>query len=144
MLIRGQWYLCEDGIERPVVLGEIFGGEQSWVQVPFLLDTGADRTVLSAPVLSDLNLRSSALPGRLGGVGGLADSVAVKTQIRLPRSTGENVVFRGQYAAITELESLDMSVLGRDVTDLFAVIVDRPGDVVCLMRDRHRYVIRQA
>jgi len=34
-----------------------------------------------------------------------------------------------------------MSVLGRDILDLFAVIVDRPGDVVCLVGQRHRYQI---
>ena len=36
-------------------------------------------------------------------------------------------MFRGQYAAVTELEALDMSVLGRDITGLFAVVVDEPG-----------------
>jgi hypothetical protein len=36
-----------------------------------------------------------------------------------------------------------MSVLGRDITGLFAVIVDQPGNVVCLLRQRHRYMIEQ-
>jgi hypothetical protein len=36
-----------------------------------------------------------------------------------------------------------MSVLGRDITDLFAVIVDRVHDVVCLLGQRHRYSIEQ-
>lgn len=35
-------------------------------------------------------------------------------------------MFRGQYAAVTEVEALDISVLGRDITGLFAVIVDQP------------------
>jgi hypothetical protein len=52
-------------------------------------------------------------------------------------------VFRGQYAAVTELEALDISVLGRDITRLFAVIVDWPHDVVCLGGQRHRYIIAQ-
>jgi hypothetical protein len=34
-----------------------------------------------------------------------------------------------------------MSVLGRDITNLFGVIVDRPGDVVCLVGQGHRYLI---
>ncbi len=34
-----------------------------------------------------------------------------------------------------------MSVLGRDITDLFAAIVDRPGNVVCLLGQNHRYKI---
>jgi hypothetical protein len=39
------------------------------------------------------------------------------------------------------LEVLDMNVLGRDIAGLFAVIVDRPGNVVCLLGQRHRYII---
>jgi hypothetical protein len=37
-----------------------------------------------------------------------------------------------------------MCVLGRDVSDLFTVIVDRPGNVVCLLGQRHRYTIEQS
>jgi len=33
--------------------------------------------------------------------------------------------------AVTDLEALDISVLGRDITGLFAVIVDRPA-MLCL------------
>lgn len=53
------------------------------------------------------------------------------------------MVFRGQYAAVTNLEILDMSVLGRDITRLFAVIIDQPGDVVCLLGQWHHYTIVQ-
>jgi hypothetical protein len=34
-----------------------------------------------------------------------------------------------------------MNVLGRDIAGLFAVVVDRPGNVVCLLGQRHRYTI---
>ena len=53
------------------------------------------------------------------------------------------MVFRGQYAAETEVEALDISVLGRDIPGLFAVIVDQPGNVVCLLGQRHRDTIEQ-
>jgi hypothetical protein len=36
-----------------------------------------------------------------------------------------------------------VSVLGRDVTGRFAVIVDRPGSVVCLLGQRHGYRIER-
>ena len=39
------------------------------------------------------------------------------------------------FAAFTQTESLDMRVLGRDILNLFALIVDRPRDVVCLLGD---------
>ena len=51
------------------------------------------------------------------------------------------MLFRGRYFAVPEPEALDMSVLGRDITGLFALIVDRPGDLVGLLSQRHRYTI---
>lgn len=144
MQISGEWYLCDDGIVRPVVRGEILAGNGSWVPAPFLVDTGADRTVLSATVLALLQLPLVATDARLGGLGGVAQAVIVETQVRLTREAGGKVVFRGPYAAVTELEALDMSVLGRDIAGRFAVIVDQPGNVVCLLRPRHRYRIEQA
>ena len=56
---------------------------------------------------------------------------------------GGMVVCRGRYAAFTQLEALDMNVLGGDILQLFAVIVDQPAGVVCLIRDRHRYAVEQ-
>jgi hypothetical protein len=76
-------------------------------------------------------------------VGGLAPSVLVDTQLGMTHDGGGKVTFRGQYAAVTEREALDMSVLGRDITNLFAVIVDRPGDCVCLLGQRHHYIVQE-
>jgi len=42
------------------------------------------------------------------------------------------------------MEALDISVLGRDMTDLFAVIVDRRAEVVCLLGQRHHYIIAES
>jgi len=67
----------------------------------------------------------------------------VETQIEIQRDDGGIAAFRGQFAALTDPEALDMSVLGRDISNLFAVIVDRPGDVICLLGQQHRYVITQ-
>ena len=143
MRINGEWLLFDDGIVRPVIRGEILASNGSWESAEFLVDTGADRTVFSAPALAALHLQSIVTPDRLSGLGGVADSVVVETQIRFYRETGSTVVCRGQYAAVTELEALDVSVLGRDITGLFVVIVDRPGNVVCLLGQRHRYTLEQ-
>jgi hypothetical protein len=141
MRISGEWYLCDDGLVRPVIRGEVLAGDGSWVRVPFLLDTGADRTVFSAAILAILQLQPIATQARLGGLGGIADATVVETQVRLTREEAGKVVFRGHYAAVTELEALDMSIMGRDITGLFAVIVDQPGNIVCLLGQRHRYTI---
>ena len=144
MQINGEWYPCSDGVARPVIRGGVLAGDGSWIRAHFLVDTGADRTVLSAAALALLRLQPLALQERLGGLGGVTDAVVVETQIRLSREMGGNVVFRGQYAAVTEVEALDMSVLGRDITGSFAIIVDWPGNIVCMLGQRHRYTIEQS
>jgi len=143
MHIHGEWYLCDDGVVRPVIRGEVLADDGSWVRAPFLVDTGADRTVLSAAILALPHLRPLATQAHLGGLGGLTTAVIVETQIRLSREDDGRVIFRGQYAAVTEREALDMSVLGRDITGLFALIVDQPGHVVCLLGQQHQYTIEQ-
>jgi Aspartyl protease len=126
-----------------MISGEILAGNGSWEKSEFLLDTGADRTVFSAATLARLALQSLAMPEGISGVGGMVDSVIVETQIQLTREDAGNVVFRGRYVAVTELEALDINILGRNITDLFAVIVDRLHDVVCLLGQRYRYSIEQ-
>ena len=141
MRIDGQWLWCDDGVMRPVISGAVLADNGSWEQSEFLVDTGADRTVFSAVTLAKLGLRPLAMQEGISGVGGMAAAVIVATQIQLTREDAGKVVFRGQYAAVTELEGLDMNVLGRDITGLFAVIVDQLHDVVCLLGQRHRYTI---
>jgi hypothetical protein len=141
MVISGDWLLDEDGVVRPVVRGEVLAADGSWVRAPFLLDTGADCTVFSGTLLALLHLPTAASQEKLAGLGGGVTPVAVTTQIRLTREQGGKVTFRGNYTAVTELETLDMSVLGRDITELFAVIVDRPGQFIGLVGQRHAYVI---
>lgn len=142
MLIKGLWHLCDDGVTRPVLRGEVRGADGEWVQARFLVDVGADRTVFSADILAALGLPPVAAPDRLAGVGGVSPSVGLQTQIIFPSEDGTRVTFRGQFAAFTEIDALDMSVLGRGITNLFAVIIDRPGDVVCMVGQGHRYVIQ--
>jgi predicted aspartyl protease len=141
MQINGEWLLCDDGVVRPVIRGEILTNERLWQPAEFLVDTGADRTVFSAATLSKLGLQPIVVQERLGGLGGLIHAVVVATQIQLTRETGSKVVFRSQYAAVTAVEALDICVLGRDITGLFTVLVDQPGNLVCLLGQRHRYTI---
>jgi hypothetical protein len=49
-------------------------------------------------------------------------------------------IFRGNDSATAVSEALDMSVLGRDITNMFAAIVGRPGNAVSLIRPPQRYV----
>jgi hypothetical protein len=106
-----------------------------------LVDTGADRTVFSAATLESLQLPPANETTALEGVGGRAESVIVDSTIVLRNEQGCDVLFRGRYAAFTDDAALDMSVLGRDILNLFALIVDRPRDVVCLLSQRHSYSV---
>jgi hypothetical protein len=141
MVVSGEWLTCDDGIDRPVIRGEVQAGDGSWIRAWFLVDTGADCTVLGGDIVALLDLPLAAGHSRVGGLGGVVDSVAVDTHLRLIRDQGREVTFRGEFAAVTDPEALDMSVLGRDITGLFGVIVDQPGDIVCLVSQRHRYQI---
>jgi predicted aspartyl protease len=141
MLISGEWFLFPDDIFRPVIRGEVLSASSAWVPVTFLLDSGADRTVLTAAVLSALALPSQSADEPIAGLGGVVDSTIVETRIQFIRETGSPVSFRGRFVAVTDANVLDISVLGRDITDNFAVIVDRPQDRVCLLSQRHSYNI---
>ncbi len=97
MQISGLWLICDDGAARPVIRGEILAGDGSWVKAPFLLDTGADRTVFSAVVLAALGLQPLATRDRLGGLGGQVDSVVVETQVRVFPEAHLTVISQSRY-----------------------------------------------
>lgn len=141
MRVNGEWLQCDDGVVRPIIRAEILTGNYRWRAFELLVDTGADRTVLSANVLESLNLETKAPHDPIGGIGGLVDSVTVFTQIRLSQDDGQRAVFRSEYAACIEHEALDMSVLGRDILEFFALIVDRRGEMVAIIAGRHHYTI---
>jgi hypothetical protein len=138
MRVDGHWLVCDDGIVRPVVPGEVLIADGSWQSLPLLVDTAADRTVFSGMVLSHLGL-PIASASQLGGVGGAVPTVEVATSLRLKDLTGARIVFQGRFAAFPDPAALDMSVLGRDILNLFALIVDRPRDVVRLLGTPHGY-----
>jgi hypothetical protein len=141
MRIDGYWHVCDDGIVRPVLAGEVNDAAGRWRALHLLVDSGADQTVLSADVLHTLGVDTSAPSAAVEGVGGRANIITLETKLRLFRETGDGVLFKGKFAAMTDPRSLDMSVLGRDITNMFALIVDRPQDVVALLGKGHRYGI---
>jgi hypothetical protein len=141
MLIPGRWGVSEDGIVRPVIIADVLAADGSWLSAEFLVDIGADRTVFMAPTLKSLALPHLPAPSQLGGVGGAASTVSVGTHIRFAVDGGGTITFQGTFAAFTNPDALDMNVLGRDIINLFAVIVDRPGNLVCMIGKGHRYAI---
>ena len=141
MRLDGEWLLCDDGIRRPVIRCDVLGDDGQWHAAEFLVDTGADRTVFNEDLLVMLALRQSQPGGEIRGVGGLAATIAIRTQVRMKCDDNRTVVFRGEFAGCRDTEVLDMSVLGRDVTQNLVVIIDRPADRVVLLSPGTGYTI---
>lgn len=141
MLLEGSWRLCDDGELRPVIRAQVQRGDGSWAEAPLLVDTGADRTVLSLDVYRQLGLPADQQSEPLVGVGGAIPCCILQTSLRMTRENGSEVLFRGQFTAAMHAAALDMSVLGRDIMNWFTVIVDRPQERVCLLGQNHHYQI---
>jgi hypothetical protein len=141
MRIDGKWRQCDDGIVRPIIAADVRASDGSWIPIWLLVDSGADRTVFCADDFARLEVSPAVSSHNLGGVGGVAESMSVVTQIQMLRDDDRAVIFRGEFAALASAEALDISVLGRDITDQFAVITDRPGGVVAIIGQRHQYRI---
>ena len=56
MRVNGKWLLYDDGVTRPVVAGFVRTADKHLIEVGFLLDAGADRTVFSADFLTCFDL----------------------------------------------------------------------------------------
>lgn len=42
MEIKGEWQFCEDGIVRPVMVGQIESAHGEWISARLLINTGAN------------------------------------------------------------------------------------------------------
>ena len=144
MQIRGKWLMCDDGVTRPVVVASVLAAENEPRVENFLVDSGADRTVLSASILAKLQLAATEpVPGTgLVGVGGQTPYVLITATLIFVRDGGVARV-RGELAAFTDPVATDFSVLGRDVLNHFDVILSRQREEVLLLAPNHRYQVTQ-
>lgn len=56
MQISGRWVSFDDGAVRPIVLVQVLGADGQGFDGDFLIDTGADHTVIGALLLHQLGL----------------------------------------------------------------------------------------
>ncbi len=141
MLIVGEWQLFEDGVTRPTIRVHVLGSGGNIIDEDFLIDTGADRTAFSAAFLSRLQMPAQSVQPdfTLSGIGGASKFVLVSTVVELIRNDGRSARVRGEFAAFTDPEATDLSVLGRDVLDNFDLIMSRPRNEIFLLAPRHQY-----
>jgi hypothetical protein len=145
MLIVDEWLLGDDGTTRPIVRAEVSGLDGRLVPESFLIDSGADRTVLSAAVLERLHLpMRRGEPGlTLSGIGGESAFILVRTALIFVREDGGAARIRGELAGFTDATVTDLSILGRDVLDHFDVVLSRRRNDVLLLAPNHRYHIER-
>jgi hypothetical protein len=115
------------------------------VSESFLIDSCADRTVFSAYLLAKLNFTGNhaAAGMALKGVGGESAFVLVDTVLDFKRDDGGVVHIRGGFAAFTDPAATDLSILGRDVLNIFDVIVSKRRNEVLLLAGNHQYRVDQ-
>ncbi len=142
MQINGRWFEADERLPQPIVEAKLETASGEWISCPFLLDTGADTTVLSAKVLRALGRPVTLARKQLGGVGGAVETWEVWTTLRFFAIDGSPASIEGAYSAFQSEHALEISVLGYDVLHLFSLIVDHHGDTVCLLRPPHRYTIQ--
>lgn len=138
MVVHGEWHECPDGITRPIIRADVQKSDGSWLSAELLVDTGADRTVLSGQVIFATKLPATPNPGLLGGFGGVANTILVNTVVRLTSRDGSIANVQARFAAVDTEEALDMSILGRDILNIFSVFVDYRGNQVLLIDRNHR------
>lgn len=146
MRIVGEWLAFDDGIRRPCVHGRVAGADGAYRDEDFLIATGADRTVLGPGLLPKLGLPIAGPSAEvaLQGIGGVSPYVLIQTSLELMRDDGVPIHLRGECAAFTDPAATELSILGRDVLNLFDVIVSRRRDEILLLGLNYRYRIEQA
>jgi hypothetical protein len=145
MRITGEWRVGLDGVPRPMAPADLRDRDGRTREVWFLVDTGADRTVLDFDTYLNLGLDSLPAAGfELEGVGGNTGSVVVRLPLQFLRDDGVFARFNADVLAFTEPTALGMNFLGRDILNYFAVVADYEGRTVCLVRGNHRCVIQEA
>ena len=126
MVIMGSYISGADGVVRrtlQLLVQKASGQSQA---ASFLVDSGADHTVFSADLLALLSLPTqAACRDHLSGNRRHKSNCRCNDGLSDLRTDGGLATVRGQFAAFTDPNATDVSILGRDVLDHFDVIQSR-------------------
>lgn len=144
MRIAGEWLSCFDGTVRPMLAIDVENSLGLTVAETFLIDSGADASAFSADLLIKLGgATGQATSGvSIAGIGGGQAYVKVQATLRLPRADGGSATVHASFPAFTDPNAIEFSILGRDVLDLFDVILSRKRNEVVLLAPPSRYEIQ--
>jgi hypothetical protein len=138
MLLSGRWQLLPSGDLIPVVLAEVANRHGSWSPARFLIDSGAEITVVTPFVWRSLDFRSSPEQVQIHGAHGPAPALRVRTGFQVG-PPGEPLAFEVWVHLIQSEDAIDLCLLGRNVLNHFSLLLDRPQESVLLLRGPHRY-----
>lgn len=82
-----------------MIYGEVETANGGWIGCDFLIDTGADVTVISPDVLRNLGRRTTFAARQLGGVGSSVPTLEVWTTIRFLAPDGSVANIGGTRSA---------------------------------------------
>lgn len=116
------------------------------MSIRFLVDSGADRTALNAAALDELGVPQEPSPPdvHIRGITGESSYVTIRSAIEFTRDDGGVAKVRGEFLGLTDPAASDLSVLGRDVTDNFDVILSRRRADVQFLAPTHQYRVVSA
>jgi hypothetical protein len=93
--------------------------------------------------MNNLGLASLGPPdwNDVKGIGGTSPIVEMDTVIQFTSRDGVQPRVHGRFAAFTDPNATDFSILGRDVLNNFDLIVSHLRDEVLLLSGHHRYQV---
>jgi predicted aspartyl protease len=144
MRIEGRWLAGADGVERPVFDGYLAAPGGVQIAVSFLIDTGADFTVLAPDVAHEFAgvVAATATRTLAAGVGGTQQVYELAVDVLLPTTSGQRARIRGPLPILLTPGSLEVSVIGRDVLDQFTLIYARSQGTLLLLTPPDTFLLR--
>lgn len=110
----------------------------------FLIDSGADRTIITAEVAEWVGADFSPLDFAVHGVVSSVPTAKVGVNLKIERDDGGEAEIRGPLVACTEPGVIDECILGRDVLGNFCLVLHERNDLICLLAGNHRCRIERA
>lgn len=134
------YFVAEGGFRRPYIEVEVtfLDADNQSIEIPFVVDTGADHTLLS-PLdadrlhrLLEVDIRTMPRGNLIGGVGGYVETRTVRATLAI-----------GNYETTMPLHVVDLppgpynmpSLIGRDIIYDFALFMEHSADRLFLLRD---------
>jgi hypothetical protein len=144
MRIEGRWLPGPGGVARPVLDGYLAAPGGFQLALSFLIDTGADSTILAPDGAQHLS--GVAQPTPTGataiGIGGALPMHELAVDLLLPTHAGQRARIHGPLPIVLTLGALELSVIGRDVLDQFTLIYDHPQGLLFLLTPPDTYALR--